>query len=147
MKKLLIVDDDIATRRLLHAYFKYEYVIMEASDGLSALEIVQKEKPDVVILDGILPKLDGLAVLAIIKSDPALAHILVVMMTGRGQLSDLEKGVFMGSDAYFIKPVSPVTLKTWISNNLKADKEPVSHTASSAITFVEQPALSPGPID
>ncbi|NDP64164.1 MAG: response regulator [Polaromonas sp.] len=122
MKKLLIVDDDTMTRRLLLEAFKYDYLVREAADGITALKIVLQEQPDVLILDGRLPRLDGLAVLAAIKSDPQMKHILVVMMTGRGQFSDLERGVTLGADAYFIKPVSPNTLKTWILENMPQDE-------------------------
>ena len=122
MRKLLIVDDDAQTRRLLSATFGYDYEILQASDGVHALKIVLEAQPDVVILDGRMPGLDGLAVLGAIKADPELAGILVVMLTGRGQFSDLERGVELGADAYFIKPVSPAILKKWVWDNLKPDE-------------------------
>ena len=118
MKKLLIADDDVQTRRLLAATFEYDYTVFQAADGLIALNMVLSQRPDVVILDGKMPGLDGLAVLGAIKADPDLSHILVVMLTGRGQFSDLERGVALGADAYFIKPVSPKTLKTWVTDHL-----------------------------
>jgi DNA-binding response OmpR family regulator len=119
MKKLLIVDDDAPTRRLLVATFQHEYVVIEAADGISALSLVLDQQPDLVILDGKLPRLDGLAVLAAIKLDPKTAHILVMMMTGRGQFADLERGMDLGADAYFIKPVSPSTLRAWALEHLE----------------------------
>ncbi len=82
--------------------------------------MVLDHRPDLVILDGKLPRLDGLAVLGAIKADPQLANILVVMLTGRGQFSDLEKGMELGADAYFIKPVSPQSLRTWVLENLES---------------------------
>lgn len=81
-----------------------------------------EHRPDVVILDGRMPKLDGLAVLSAIKSDPELANILVAMLTGRGQLSDLERGMELGADAYFIKPFSQKNLHAWVEKNLKSRK-------------------------
>lgn len=118
MKKLLIVDDDVPTRRLLLATFQKDYEVFEAANGINALKMTLGHRPDIVILDGKMPGLDGLAILAAIKSDPDMAHILVVMMTGRGQLADLEKAMTLGADAYFIKPVSPKTLRTWVLEHL-----------------------------
>jgi len=120
MKKLLIVDDDLQTRRLLSATFEYDYEVFQAANGVTGLRMVLDHRPDLVILDGKLPRLDGLAVLGAIKADPQLANILVVMLTGRGQFSDLEKGMELGADAYFIKPVSPQSLRTWVLENLES---------------------------
>lgn len=121
MKKILIVDDDAPTRRLLSATFEYVCEVFQAVDGITGLSMVLDHRPDLVILDGKMPRLDGLAVLGAIKSDPQLAHILVVMLTGRGQLSDLEKGVELGADAYFIKPVSTTSLRKWVFEKLALD--------------------------
>ena len=124
MKTLLIVDDDTQTRRLLAATFEYDFEILQAANGVHALRTVLDHRPDVVILDGMMPGLDGLAVLGAIKADPELAGILVVMLTGRGQFSDLERGMELGADAFFIKPFSPKNLKTWVLKNLKPDNIP-----------------------
>lgn len=123
MKKLLIVDDDAPIRRFLVATFQHEYVVFEAADGISALSLVENEQPDLIILDGKLPRLDGLAVLVAIKQDPKTAHILVMMMTGRSQLEDLERGMDLGADAYFIKPVSPARLRAWAREHLERGKK------------------------
>lgn len=131
MKKLLIVDDDAQTRRLLSATFEYDYEVFKAANGVTGLKMVLDHRPDLVILDGKMPRLDGLAVLAAIKSDPQLANILVVMLSGRGQLSDLERGVELGADAYFIKPVSPKSLKTWVLESLASGER--SGTLPTAI--------------
>ena len=119
MKKMLIVDDDFQTRHLLYAVFDHEYQVFEAADGIRALKLVVDHQPDVVLLDGMLPKLDGLTVLRAIKSDLELSHILVVMLTGRGQLSDLENGINLGADAYFIKPFDLKKLQAWVEKNIK----------------------------
>lgn len=126
MNKLLIVDDDFQTRHLLYIVFDHGYKIFEAADGITALKMVVDHQPDVVLLDGRLPKLDGLAVLRAIKSDPKLSHILVVMLTGRGQLSDLEDGINFGADAYFIKPFDQKKLRAWVEKNLKLRESSVS---------------------
>lgn len=88
--------------------------------------MVVEHQPDVVLLDGILPKLDGLTVLRAIKSDPKLSNILVVMLTGRGQFSDLENGIDFGADAYFIKPFDHKKLQAWVEKKLKLRESSVS---------------------
>lgn len=135
MKKLLIVEDDAQTRRLLSATFEYDCEVLQAVDGVNGLKMVLDHRPDVVILDGRMPRLDGLAVLGAIKADPQLANILVVMLTGRGQFSDLERGVELGADAYFIKPVSPKNLRTWVLEHLASGVRPE--------TFPTEMVLSP----
>ena len=118
MKRLLIVDDDDDTCQLLTATFRNDCEIFQAADGINGLRMVLDHRPDLVILDGKMPRLDGLAVLGAIKSDAQLAHIQVVMLTGRGQFTDLERGLELGADAYFIKPVSPRILRDWVLKNL-----------------------------
>lgn len=122
MNTLLIVDDDRKTRHLLSITFGHEYQIFEAADGINALKMVLDHQPDVVILDGKMPGLDGLTVLSAIKSDPHLKHILVVMLTGRGQLDDLDRGLTLGADAYFIKPFTAKKLHAWVQENLELRK-------------------------
>lgn len=119
MKTILIADDDFKTRRLLSITFGRDYHVLEAADGVRALKMTLEHRPDVVILDDKMPRLDGLAVLHAIKSDPELATILVAMLTGRGQFSDLARGMDLGADAYFIKPFSQKSLHTWVGKNLK----------------------------
>ncbi|MCJ7800334.1 MAG: response regulator [Polaromonas sp.] len=129
MKKLLIVDDDLQTRRLLTILFENDYQVFKAADGIMALKMVLEHQPDVVLLDGCLPRLDGLTVLRAIKSEPELANILVVMLTGRGQFSDLENGIDSGADAYFIKPFDQKKLQVWVETNLKLRENSVLNLA------------------
>ena len=123
VKKILIADDDAQTRLLLTTAFKDDYSVFRATDGVIALNMVLSHRPDVVILDGKMPRLDGLAVLGAIKADPDLSHITVLMLTGRGQFSDFERGILLGADAYFIKPVSPNILKLWVAKHLEAQRK------------------------
>lgn len=81
--KLLIADDDADYRaRLRHHLEPAGYEVMTAADGLEALSQVQAERPDLVLLDALMPRMDGFDVLARLKSDPATAAIPVVMFTG-----------------------------------------------------------------
>ncbi len=119
MTKILIVDDHSDIRRLVSITLGKTYEILEAEDGVAALEVIRRKSPEVVLLDIMMPgELDGLAVLDIIRADPALKHTLVAMLTARGQSADYELGKQRGADAYFIKPFSPLQLVKWIRENL-----------------------------
>lgn len=118
-RKILVVDDNQDIRRLIRMTMLEIYEILEAEDAASALELVRQERPDLLILDIMMPgDMDGLDVLEIIKSDPELRQTLVVMLTARGQASDYQFGIKKGADAYFVKPFSPLLLMQWINNQI-----------------------------
>jgi CheY-like chemotaxis protein len=111
MTKILLVDDHSDIRRLIRITLGKAFEVLEAEDGSTALEILRRQKPELVVLDVMMPGgMDGLQVLDVIKGDPALAAIRVIMVTARGQASDYEDGMRRGADAYFIKPFSPLQL-------------------------------------
>ena len=111
MKKILIVDDKLEVVELVTATLEGEgYQIISASDGREALEKIGKEKPDLVLLDVRMPKMDGLEVLSQSKKDPVLKEIPIIMLTAKGQKSDQEKGKELGATGYIIKPFSPSAL-------------------------------------
>lgn len=120
MSKILIVDDQFDIRRLLRAMLGKEFEILEASDGLGALECLQREWPTVILLDVMMPgELDGLQVLDAIKANPATSHIKVAMVTAKGQASDQLDALHRGADAYFIKPFSPLQVVKWVRNQCR----------------------------
>ena len=105
--KVLIVDDE--PNILLSLQFlmkKAGYDVRTAKDGEQALAEVAREKPDIVLLDVMMPKLDGFSVCQRIKSDPALAGVRVVMLTARGRDVEREKGLSLGADDCITKPFS-----------------------------------------
>lgn len=111
-QKLLIVDDQPEMRKMLRLALGYgKYQIFEAADGSSALALARAEKPDLVVLDVMMPgKLDGFAVCRALKSDLDLTGSFVVMLTARGHLEDFADGDVAGADAYMVKPFSPARL-------------------------------------
>lgn len=103
-KRILLVEDDKMLSDMYITKFKKEgLTVSQAHDGAEGLEKIKQEKPDLVLLDIIMPKLDGFAVLKAIKSDDALKHIHVLLLTNLGQSEDVSKGNELGADDYFIK--------------------------------------------
>ena len=120
MKKVLIVDDHTDIRRLLSITLGKDYEIMEAVDGATALESIRRHRPQIVLLDVMMPgEMDGLQVLDAIKADPQLHDTLVAMVTARGQVADGDDARKRGADAYFIKPFSPLQVVAWVREHLK----------------------------
>ena len=119
MKRILLVDDHSDIRRLIRITIGKDFEVLEAEDGVSGLEITRHKRPDLVVLDVMMPgDLDGLDVLDAIKSDPGLVQTRVIMVTARGQARDFEDGMTRGADAYFIKPFSPLQLVAAIKTAL-----------------------------
>lgn len=119
MTKILIVDDHSDIRRLIRITLGKAFDVHEAEDGVTALEIARRQRPDVVVLDVMMPgELDGLQVLDAIKADPQLIDTRVIMVTARGQAHDYDEGMERGADAYFIKPFSPHQLVACIKETL-----------------------------
>jgi DNA-binding response OmpR family regulator len=119
MKRILLVDDHSDIRRLIRITIGKDFEVLEAEDGVSGLELTRHKRPDLVVLDVMMPgDLDGLDVLDAIKSDPGLVQTRVIMVTARGQARDFEDGMKRGADAYFIKPFSPLQLVAAIKTAL-----------------------------
>lgn len=109
--KVLIVDDD--PNILLSLEFllsKNNYQVLIARNGMEALASVEKEVPDVVLLDIMMPDLDGYLVCEFIKKNEAYQHAKVIFLSARSKESDIEKGYEMGADLYIVKPFSTRTL-------------------------------------
>ncbi|MCX5700523.1 MAG: response regulator [Candidatus Omnitrophica bacterium] len=110
-KKVLIVDDSPTVVEIMKASLGPEgYGIIVAADGQEGLEKARKEKPDLIILDLMLPKLDGYKVCRMLKFDEKYKYIPIIMLTGRGQESDKKLGGEVGADAYITKPFEPAAL-------------------------------------
>lgn len=118
--KILIVDDHSDIRQLIRITLGKGFEIIEAEDGVSALTIARRERPQVLVLDVMMPgEMDGFQVLEAVKKDPTLKDTKVIMVTARGQARDYEMGMQRGADGYFIKPFSPLQLTTAIRDLAK----------------------------
>lgn len=104
MAKILLVEDDEMLHSMYTQKFSQEgYQIISAYNGAEGLKKAEEEKPDVILLDIIMPKMDGFVALKKIKQNAKLASIPVVMLTNLGQDEDIKKGRELGADDYFIK--------------------------------------------
>jgi DNA-binding response OmpR family regulator len=110
-KKLLIVDDEAHIRMLLEQTLEdleddgVEFLI--ADNGELALEIIEDEKPDLVLLDVMMPKMNGMEVCQRVKQNAELNNVYVIILTAKGQEVDKQKGLDVGADKYMTKPFDP----------------------------------------
>ena len=103
-KKILIVEDDKFLRELItQKLIKEDFEVSEAVDGEEGIRKIKEEKPDLILLDLILPGIDGFEVLSQMKKESTLASIPVIILSNLGQKDDVEKGLKMGAVDYLIK--------------------------------------------
>ena len=118
MKKILIVDDDPTVQRLVSAILAAEgYDVTISRDGLDAMALLKKEKPDLMVLDIMMPEFNGYDVCHAIKFDKALKDLPIIILTQREKELDARLGALMGIE-YLQKPVSPKELLTKVAEML-----------------------------
>lgn len=104
-KKILVVDDEPEIVLLIQGRLKAAgYDVIIAHDGLTALELARRQNPDCVVLDVMMPKMDGYRVCRMLKFDQVYQHIPVILLTAKGKDEDRETGAQVGADAYISKP-------------------------------------------
>ena len=107
-QRILVVDDDKEIARLLRSYLeKSRYAVLSAHTGEAALHTIRREKPDLVVLDLMLPDRDGWDVTRIVRSDPDLRALPIIMLTARVEDADKIVGLELGADDYVTKPFNP----------------------------------------
>ena len=110
-KKLLVVDDEKELVDLLRIRLEMNgYEVVTAYDGQEGLEKAKAEKPDLIILDLMLPKMDGYKVCALLKKDNRFNHIPIILFTAKAQEADIKLGQEVGAEGYLTKPYIPETL-------------------------------------
>jgi DNA-binding response OmpR family regulator len=111
-KTVLVVDDERDILDLVRFRLEHDgYRVLTASDGQMGLTLAQAERPDLCILDVMMPKLSGLEVLAQLRADPSTANTRVILLTARGQDADVDRGFELGANDYVTKPFSPKELR------------------------------------
>jgi len=113
-KKVLVVDDERHIVRLIQVNLERAgYQVVTAFDGAEALKKVAADKPDLIVLDIMMPRMDGFEVLKRLKAKPESSEIPVIMLTAKAQDADVFRGWASGVSAYLTKPFSPIELITF----------------------------------
>jgi len=108
MRRILVVDDDREVVRLIRAYLEQAgFEVLAAHDGDTAVHVIRRERPDLLLLDLMLPGRDGWEITRLVRGDPALAHIPIIMLTARVDDTDKIVGLELGADDYVTKPYNP----------------------------------------
>lgn len=109
--KILVAEDSSMVRRLVVSRLAADgYVVLEASDGEQALALARTERPDLLVLDKVMPKFDGFEVVRALREDPLTAGLPIVMLTERSSEEDVLSGLNLGVEEYMRKPFSPLEL-------------------------------------
>jgi two-component system alkaline phosphatase synthesis response regulator PhoP/two-component system response regulator VicR len=118
-RHVLVVDDENNIRRLIEVNLvRAGYRVSTAMDGVDALEKIAADRPDIVVLDVMMPRMDGFEVLHRLKAEPSTAEIHVLMLTAKAQDADVFHGWKSGADGYLTKPFNPMELLIWVRRTL-----------------------------
>lgn len=121
MKKVLLVDDDHSLRQLYNVELSKEYQVVEAVDGEDGLLKAKSEKPDLILLDVMMPKIDGIVYLTKVKDDAELAKIPIIMLTNFGQENLIQQAFNLGITDYLLKyKVTPSEMAQKVNQVLNA---------------------------
>lgn len=131
-KTILTIDDQADIRRLVRMTLEYDgYTVLEASEGQEGLALARSRRPDLILLDVMMPGIDGLMVSKTLQADPQLCRIPVIMLTALDRDADIDAGLEAGARAYLCKPFGPVELLQMIESFiLEAQGNPGSNTGT-----------------
>ena len=124
MTRVLVVDDDADIARFIEINLRLEgYEVQTAGDGAEALERITEQHPDLVLLDVMMPKLDGVQLCRLLRADPATANLPVIMLTAKTLSADKVVGLTAGADDYIIKPFDTLELVARVRSTLRRNAE------------------------
>jgi CheY-like chemotaxis protein len=116
VRKLLLVDDSPVALMMVQTVLRGSgYQLLQAHDGLQALRLAEADAPDLIVMDMVMPQLDGLSALRVLREGTTTRHIPVIMLTSEGAADEIERCFQAGCDAYVTKPVNGTELKAKIS--------------------------------
>lgn len=131
-EKILIVEDEEDIRELIHFHlYKNKYDVCEATNGHDAINMALSEKPLLIILDIMIPEIDGLSVCRELKENPETKDIKIIFLSAKGEEEDIIKGLELGADDYITKPFSPKILMARIQTVLRRHFEENSNTIAT----------------
>jgi DNA-binding NarL/FixJ family response regulator len=119
-KQLLLIDDDPNLILLVKDYLEFRgYEVITAENGREALEVLERQLPDMMICDVMMPEMDGYAFVEQIRQDPRTSWIPVLFLSAKGQSQDRIKGLSKGADVYMVKPFEPEELVAQVESSIK----------------------------
>lgn len=120
MSKVLVIEDSVTQREMISNLLRGSgLTVIEASDGVEALSKIQENLPDLVVLDIVMPRMNGYEVCRRLKADPKTQHVPVVMCSSKGEEFDRYWGMKQGADAYVAKPFQPTELVGTVKQMLR----------------------------
>jgi DNA-binding response OmpR family regulator len=129
-KKIVLIEDDQDINRLVTHYLTKEgYVIKSSQDGIRGLQLIKQERPDLVILDLMLPEMDGLEVCKRLRADTKTSVLPIIVLTAKGEESDKIVGLELGADDYVTKPFSPKELVARVKALFRRSERHVEESA------------------
>jgi DNA-binding response OmpR family regulator len=149
---VLVVDDDPVILKLLEVNFEMEgFQVVRAADGAEGLERAREVRPDIVVLDVMMPRMTGYEMAKALREDVGTAHIPIIFVTARAQSSDVERGLELGVDDYVTKPFDPLDLIARVNTLLarsqvstELESEPLHEPVDS---HVEEPPPAASGLD
>lgn len=132
-KKILVVDDEDTIREVVRRYLERDgFSVREAADGYEALDAIQESPPDLIVLDLMLPGIDGLTITQHLRQD---RHIPIIMLTAKGEVSDRIRGLDLGADDDITKPFSPQEVVSRVRAVLRRISDTPTVPAETTIEF------------
>lgn len=119
-RRLLLIDDDPNLILLVKDYLEFRgYEVVTAENGREALEVLEKDIPDMIICDVMMPEMDGYSLVKNVRADPRTSWVPVLFLSAKGQSQDRVKGLNTGADVYMVKPFEPEELVAQVESSLK----------------------------
>lgn len=120
---VLVVDDVASNIGLLSDALSDSYNIIAAKNGQMALKVAQKnDQPDIILLDVVMPEMDGYEVIKVLKNNPLTAHIPVIFVSAKSSVVDEEYGLTLGAVDYITKPISPPIVRARVHNHVELSR-------------------------
>ena len=119
---VLVADDEAPVRYVVRKMLGDDYTVLEAMDGQAVLDMARRHQPDIILMDIMMPKMDGYTAVSMLKADEATKHIPIVMLTAVGQELNKKLAQKMGADGYITKPFTQQDLLHTIGRLLKSAK-------------------------
>ena len=122
IRKVLLTEDDVDIQKVaqMSLQFRGGWEVSLATNGEECLALAAKEHPDLILLDCMMPVMDGYEACRRLKQDPVLRHIPVIFLTARAQETEIKKGLLLGAIGYLVKPFNPMSLVSEIQQILQS---------------------------